>query len=232
MAGKLCSTGWRNPSQGLPEIAGVVLVSFGNFAILKPSREPILDLFLHPPLTESMSDELAIHSTEISKRKSDARIQINNILSAVCLAVFVFFLTPSSKEGERTPEILLLQLVLTVPFLISSSLFCSKHAYSDGDAWRAWDFWGWFTHTVGYAFVLNSLALILWFRGFASIAAIFLAVVVALFLLHFFVSVIVSRRPMKRFFNLTLNLALLALGSVVPILSNLGFLKIPWLTFR
>ena len=93
-----------------------------------------------------------------SKKGSD-RIQINNILCAVCVAALSLLL---GLSRDKLSEWTIGQLAVAIPLLVTSSLCYAKVGYRSTDEAATWDTLGWLGHSVGYAAVLNATGTMLY----------------------------------------------------------------------
>jgi small-conductance mechanosensitive channel len=156
---------------------------------------------------------------EYAKAKGSDRIQVNNILSAVCIGVLSVLLTVSPA---RVGTWVLGQLAIAVPCLITSSLAYSKTAYRPESEYRTWDFLAWITHSVGYLFVLNSVALLAYASNYAVAAWLFIGAAATLFVVYSVIDIALKGRRLKeKVLKLAFYLVLLFVGSVLPILFGL-----------
>lgn len=149
--------------------------------------------------------------------KGSERIQINNILTAVCIGALSLFLFFEDKISPWSVG----QLAMAVPLLVTSSLAYSKVCYRIGEH-RIWDPLGWFTHSIGYIMIINAITILIYKSNYHSVAWLFTAVVVFLFILYSMMDVIAKKR---RFFEKTVKLLfylfLIFIGSVLPVMLNL-----------
>ena len=151
--------------------------------------------------------------------KGSNRIQVNNILSAVCLAALSVLLAQSDKEFSPW---IIGQLGVAIPFLVTSSLAYAKLCYRTGGEVNVWDALGWFTHSVGYIMILNATALLLFLRKqYTVLAWLFLAATVAVFVLYSLLDILVKRsRFLEKTWKLVFYLLSLFAGSALPILAG------------
>lgn len=97
--------------------------------------------------------------------KAGAKVEINNILMAVCVAALSLLWT-LFRDGVH--PFVLAQLVFAVPLLYTSSLAYAKVAY-----WREaklWDELGWFTGTTATAGIFNALGIMTYTVGYPGLA--------------------------------------------------------------
>jgi hypothetical protein len=95
---------------------------------------------------------------EIFRQKGSDRIQINNLLSSICIGMLTILLTLSKFSISKW---ILVQLSCAIPCLYISSLSYSKIVYREPVEMKYWDNLGWFLHMGGYVLVINSLLLLL-----------------------------------------------------------------------
>src|ERR1700738_3677702 len=92
------------------------------------------------------SKEIREQEERFRIRGSD-RIQINNLLTAVSITVLSVLLS-ISKPGLS--GWIIIQLAITIPCLVTSSLAYAKMCYRGADEYHIWDNLGWMTHSLGY----------------------------------------------------------------------------------
>ncbi|MCX6811289.1 MAG: hypothetical protein NT039_01150 [Candidatus Berkelbacteria bacterium] len=149
--------------------------------------------------------------------KGSERIQINNILTAVCIGALSLFLFFEDKISPWSVG----QLAMAVPLLVTSSLAYSKVCYRIGEH-RIWDPLGWFTHSIGYIMIINAMTLLIYRSNYHSVAWLFTAVVIFLFLVYSAMDVIAKKKRLfEKIVKLLFYLFLLFVGSMLPIILNL-----------
>src|SRR6266849_5270071 len=151
--------------------------------------------------------------------KGSNRIQVNNILSAVCLAALSVLLAQSDKNFSPW---IIGQLGIAIPFLVTSSLAYAKLCYRTGGEVKVWDVLGWFTHSVGYIMILNATALLLFLRKqYTVLAWLFLGATVSVFVLYSVLDIIAKRsRFLEKTWKLVFYLLSIFAGSALPILAG------------
>ncbi|HEY6047242.1 MAG TPA: hypothetical protein VIU65_11610 [Pyrinomonadaceae bacterium] len=158
------------------------------------------------------------YEKEIRSKKGSDRIQINNILCAVCVAALSVLLGISVGEHSSWT---IGQLAVAIPFLVTSSLSYAKVAYRKSHEATRWDTLGWIGHSVGYTAILNATGILLYDRGFERVAWIFLGVVVSLFLTYSILDVHAKRKRFKeKLLKLLFYFALILIGLVLPIVAG------------
>jgi small-conductance mechanosensitive channel len=147
--------------------------------------------------------------------KGNNRIQINNILSAVCIGALSVLLAISS---DRLSPGAVGQLAIAIPCLVTSSLSYSKITYRREEEHAIWDWLGWVTHSIGYALIINALAIMAYNSNYSGIAWLFLGVNTVLFTTYSIVDVAAkSNRLVEKVWKLVFYISLLIAGSVIPI---------------
>lgn len=153
---------------------------------------------------------------EISRKKGSDRIQINNILSAVCVGVLSVLL---SLSGTRLSAWMIGQLACAIPCLVTSSLAYAKTCYRKKEEYSLWDNIGWLTHSLGYIMILNAMALMLYQANYRMITWIFLGTTIFLFLAYSVVDVVAKKRRLKeKGWKLAFYLLTVFVGSILPII--------------
>jgi len=147
-------------------------------------------------------------------RGSD-RIQINNLLTAVSITVLAVLLS-ISKPGLS--GWIIIQLAITIPCLVTSSLAYAKMCYRGTDEYHIWDNLGWVTHSLGYIMILNAITILL-HQNYPMIAWILIGVTVLLFFIYSGLDIVAKRRRLKeKGLKLGFYLLLIFLGAVLPII--------------
>ncbi len=164
-----------------------------------------------------MSDR--IDHLEYAKAKGSDRIQVNNVLSAVCIGILSVLLSLSS---ENLGTWVLGQLAIAIPCLITSSLAYSKTAYRSLNEYKTWDILAWLTHSIGYLLVVNSVALLAYANNHSLTYGLFIGATAILFVAYSIIDITLKKKRLKeKLIKLTFYLALLFGGSVLPIVLNL-----------
>jgi hypothetical protein len=152
----------------------------------------------------------------ILANKGANRIQVNNILSAICLAALSVLL----GTGEHITPWAIGQLAMAIPLLVSSSLAYAKLCYRS-DEWWYWDTLGWFTHSAGYLMILNATFLLMARKGYPDTAYLFLGVSVGTFVLYSLVDAVLKpHRWLEKTWKLLLHVSALFAGSLLPLLAG------------
>lgn len=89
--------------------------------------------------------------------KASSRITLNTSLLAI--AIGIFFLTINLRAGLLFQNILVIQLVMSIPLFLTSTLSYSKIGYRSKV--ERWDTLGWVTFIFGYAFILNVIGILI-----------------------------------------------------------------------
>ena len=122
---------------------------------------------------------------DLSKKsvKADTRITINSMLIGVAATVLfiIIAINPKMLAGNFW---LSLQLVLVIPFLITSSLSYSKLAYKKEH--KIWNTYAWICFVIGYCFMINVIAILVSAIGLIAIGISLIAVNLALTYLYAF----------------------------------------------
>jgi L-asparagine transporter-like permease len=147
---------------------------------------------------------------------SDNRIQINSVLSGLCVAILTVLLAlPGAKPGNWVVG----QLASAVPVLVTSSLAYAKLKYRDEDEMAIWNTFGWLTHSVGYIMILNAMVIMLYRNGYPSMAWLLLALIIVLFAVYSILDVIArQKRSLEKGLKALFYVLVLLGGTVFPLL--------------
>jgi CBS domain containing-hemolysin-like protein len=153
---------------------------------------------------------------EINRFKGSERIQINNFLGAVCVAVLVLILT---NVPQKLNTFSVAQIAIAIPLLITSSLAYSKLCSRPVNELSSWNTFAWITHTVGYIMILNALFLLVYETHYRTTAWIFLLTSAALFIAYGIQDTRLKRKRLKEHIVKTIiHIALLFFGAVLPVI--------------
>jgi len=126
-------------------------------------------------------------------RKAHGRIQLNS--SLIAIAIGTFFLTINLKPTLLLKPLVLLQLVIAIPCLLTSTLSYIKASYRDQV--RKWDILAWLTFMLGYAFILDVVGILIKDISGPKISIIFFLCSWILALMYSFVDISYSRAVVK-----------------------------------
>jgi hypothetical protein len=150
--------------------------------------------------------------------KASDRIQIINLLAAAAITVLSVLLAISDRI--YSPWIVI-QLSVSIPLLVTSSLAYAKIAYRPESECPSWDTLGWVTLSLGYNMILNAVALMLYATGYSLPAVVFLLTALAAFIAYTLVDLAGKRGRLKeKSFKLSLYAFCLFLGGALPILAG------------
>jgi hypothetical protein len=119
------------------------------------------------------------------KHKATSRIELNSDLLQVALGAFFLLITLRAELLNSIP--LLVQLVAAIPLLLTSTLAYSK--VSDSKVAYKWDRLAWITFIIAYAFLINTVGILigLWINVTVSLA--FFALSALLSIVHSLIEV-------------------------------------------
>jgi len=100
--------------------------------------------------------------------KASSRIALNTRL--IALTFSIFFLTINLRQELFSQKIVLLQLILAIPLLLTSTLAYSKVSYRERT--NRWEILSWITFVLGYSFLLNIVGILV-----GNIAGVLLATI-------------------------------------------------------
>ncbi|MBM3711849.1 MAG: hypothetical protein FJW56_00195 [Actinobacteria bacterium] len=153
---------------------------------------------------------------EAGKIKGSERIQINNLLAAISMAILVLII---GLEKIQFSPWAITQLSFSIPLLVTSSLAYSKSAYRENSEYFMWDRLGWFAHTLGYSMILNSIFLILYFNFDHFVALMFLSITIVLHILYSVIDYLLKKsRLLEKSTKLFFYVLIFFLGSILPVL--------------
>ena len=150
--------------------------------------------------------------TNLSAKASN-RIGINR--SLIAIAIGVFFLTVNLKRQILLEEILVLQLVLSIPMLLVSTLAYTKVGYREKT--ERWNNLAWITFIIGYTFQLNIIGILLSDIVGKNMAIIYFVVTWIVSLIYSLIDISYDKSAWKErvFKDIIFTLVLVVLG-VLP----------------
>lgn len=152
---------------------------------------------------------------DYSKIKGSDRIQINNLLVAICIPTLTIII---SLSDHILNEASIIQLSIAIPFLVSSSLSYAKIAYRPESEFKIWDRLGWLLHSLGYIMIINSTALIIYFNKHIYISWILISISTLLFIIYSLIDILMKvQRRKEKIIKLALYLLIIIIGFVLPI---------------
>jgi hypothetical protein len=148
--------------------------------------------------------------------KGSNRIQINNILGAMCLGVLTVIIGLSKDTLNLW---VVSQLAIAIPLLVTSSLAYSKICYRNENEYIVWNNLAWLTHSLGYISILNAIAIFLSKNGYPSSAILFLGGTITLHLVYTIINISMDKsRLLVSSLKLLFYMLLFSVGSIYPIL--------------
>lgn len=152
-----------------------------------------------------------------SGNKSGDRIQIINMLAATSIALMTVLVGLSNKTLNYW---MIVQLSISIPCFITSSLAYSKLSYRDSNELVWWNRFAWFTFSVGYGLILNSMAILL-YQSSNSLGFWFIGIAALLFVSYSLLDIYLDKtRLREKAFKLLFYLSLIMLGFFIPVLGN------------
>ncbi len=125
--------------------------------------------------------------------KSQSRIQLNIFL--LTTAFTIFFIVISINKELLFYKIFLIQLIFSIPLLLTSILAYAKIAYREKI--KRWDKLGWISFIIGYAFLLNSIGILVGNIISTIISLIFFSVSWALTIIYSLVDISYEKNTWK-----------------------------------
>lgn len=120
-----------------------------------------------------------VEGHEFANLKGSQRIQVNNILAAISIALIPILITDSSTK--KISDWIMVQLSASIPLLITSSLFYTKCCYRPQKEYDWWNSAAMITHSLGYFGIINSTALLMYYHGYTTASwSLIIAVVISL----------------------------------------------------
>lgn len=158
----------------------------------------------------------SLNHFEYAARKGSDRIQINNLLAAVCVGSVSILLT--LKTEFSTKSLVLLQFAFSIPALVSSSLAYAKVSYRKKAEYIIWDRLGWIFHSFGYILILNAIGLLLHGYGFIYPSLLFITFTVFVFVIYSCVDIFLDvSRWKEKLFKLFLYVLFIFCGFILPL---------------
>lgn len=158
---------------------------------------------------------LAFEESELNKRKSGARIPINLTLLGISFTLFGLVVTLNPSLLGKS--LLAYQLVLSIPFFMSSIFARSKLAYSTNS--ERWDKFGFITFILAYSFLINSVGLLMVNFILPIIVVVFFVTNIVLAIIYSMIQFSYDKRTLKkRIFEDLSFILLIVLFGILPVL--------------
>jgi hypothetical protein len=155
---------------------------------------------------------------ELFKRKSSSKLAVNVRLIGVAFMIFVFIITMRPQIFDK--QIIAFQLILSIPFLLTSALSFSKLSYTQQA--KQWDFLSWVTFLIGYTFLLNVVGIIVAVFLSRVMAMVFFVVNWILSLTYSYVDVYPNKKLYRK--DVFKNAFFILLQIVLGVLPALGII--------
>ena len=163
-----------------------------------------------------MKESEKLEFRDYSKIKGSDRIQINNLLVAICVPTLTIVI---ALGDQLLNEASIIQLALAIPCLVSSSLAYAKTCYRYEREFIVWDRLGWILHSLGYIMILNSTALTLYFNNHIFSAWSLILTTAVLFIVYSVIDIILkAQRINEKVLKLAFYYLIMGLGFLMPIL--------------
>ena len=151
--------------------------------------------------------------------KGSDRIQINNLLSAICIGILTILLTVSKYKISQW---ILVQLSCAIPSLIISSLSYAKITYRDSNEIKIWDSFGWLLHIIGYILITNSILLLLYQTNNRISFWVFFIFNWLCYLIYSLIDIFKNKGHIcEKFCKIYLFSLLIFIGSFIPVILHL-----------
>lgn len=165
---------------------------------------------------------------EFAPAKGSERIQINNVLGAISIAVLAIL--AGSKNPHPGYIIIFSELAIAIPCLVTSSLLYSKMCYRPAIEYKYWNGSAWATHTVGYFLIIDALFLLLCTNFFPIPAIILLLTTFLLVVVYSIVDVITAEtkevkleRLKEKMVKGLCYILLILVGLLTPLLFKISY---------
>jgi hypothetical protein len=125
--------------------------------------------------------------------KATSRIDLNSDLLQVAIGAFFVIITMRAELLSSKP--LLIQLVASIPLLLTSTLAYSKVRYKKDVA--GWNQLGWITFIIAYAFLMNTIGILIGVWIDVSMSLIFFSLSCVLTIIHSAIEVKYDRKCLR-----------------------------------
>ena len=119
---------------------------------------------------------------EFAKIKGSQRIQVNSILTAISVTIVAILI--NSTTLQKSSNWVLFQLSASIPLLVTSSLFYTKTSYRSKKEYPYWNTAASLSHSLGYFAIINSMTLIMFFRGYKLSAYVLIVSIIILIIVY------------------------------------------------
>ena len=163
-----------------------------------------------------MKETEKLEFRDYSKTKGSDRIQINNLLVAICVPTLTIIISLGDKILNVAS---IIQLSLAIPCLVSSSLAYAKICYRPEMEFKIWDKLGWILHSLGYIMIINSTALTLYFNEHIFSSWLLIIMTTVFFITYSVIDILLkAQRKREKIMKLGFYLLIMTVGFLIPIL--------------
>lgn len=156
---------------------------------------------------------------ELNHKESESKNLVNVTLLGICFTIFTFILSIRPELLTKN-YIIAVQLICSIPFLMSAILARSKSSYTIGV--HKMQTFGYFTYVLGYTFLLNVIGLLTIYFISIQIGLIFFAVNILAALSYSVVSIVDGKSTWKR--RLIKDLAFITIILILGVLPAFGYI--------
>jgi len=144
--------------------------------------------------------------------KAASRVNINAFMIGSLFVIFTLIWTLSPKQFS---PLIISQLVLAMPLLFVSSLSYSKVGYRKEV--KYWDYLGWFTNTIGNAFIFNVVGLLLG-KEYLVVSYLYFGLIIVLLLVYSIINIVTHpHRIWEKIFKYLFFITIISLLGLLPL---------------
>jgi len=150
---------------------------------------------------------------KVNPEKAAARVNVDSIMMGCLFFVFTLIWTFNPKSFS---PIFVAQLAFAIPLLFVSSLAYAKVSYRKEN--KYWDHLGWYSNTIGNAFVLNVIGVLV-FKNYPLISFSYFGLIFVLMLIYTIINIVTNPlRIGEKIFKFLFLIALIFSFGVMPII--------------
>jgi len=150
---------------------------------------------------------------KVNPEKAAARSNIDSAMMGCLFFVFTLIWTLNPKEFSPA---FVMQIAFAIPLLFVSSLAYAKVGYRKEN--KYWDQLGWYSNTIGNAFVLNVIGVLI-FEEYPLIAFGYFGLIFILMLVYTIINI--ATNPLRigeKIFKFFFFFAFIFLGGLIPLI--------------
>jgi hypothetical protein len=145
--------------------------------------------------------------------KAASLVAINSFMMGSLFIVFTLIWTLNPKQFSI---LIIAQLAFAIPLLFVSSLAYTKVGYKKEV--KHWETFGWYTNTIGNAFLMNSMGLVI-AKEYPELSFAYFFLIIILMLIYSVINISLNHeRAKEKLFKFLFLVAIIVLLGILPVI--------------